>query len=370
MGFKTALRDTAYGRDRDDRTDAKWAHPELAEWWRYGIASVIGDYCNEDIPLEERRRMLAERTENTIAYYQERGYFPFEGRDSKPASDGYGVLREYHAKGCPEASDDDVRLWVLEPNEKSDTPRPVLLYIMYGAMFTHHPGIYTDIMRWGARFNCVVVVPDYRTPFDAKYPGQINDIHAAYLWMLENAEMLGIDPDNVTLFGESTGSHFALCTAFRLKRYGITPRGCVVNDAMVDDRNFFESSKIIREKCDSARMHAMYLAYVGADNVASPYLGPEAFANHATVEECKGLCPIFLNIGESDQERDATMDFARKLYEARVPCSLHVWEGSAHASMLFARKNPTAQAFWDNLFNDIRCCMTYDMRRPWAWDKE
>ena len=23
---------------------------------------------------------------------------------------------------------------------------------------------------------------------------------------------------------------------------------------------------------------------------------------------------------------------------------------------------------WNTLFNDIRCCMTYDMRRPWAWE--
>ena len=370
MADDASIKDGACGCGADDRSDVRWAHPELAQWWEYGIASFIAGLCNEEIPLEERKRKLAERMERTIKGYQEKGYDPFTGTDSKPASNGYGVLREYHAKGCPEAPEDDVKLWVLEPAEKSDAPRPVLFYVMSGALFAHHPGVFTDILRWGARFNCVVVVPYYRTPLDAKYPSQINDIHATYLWMLEHAEELGIDPDNVTLFGESTGAHLALCTAFRLKRYGITPRGCVVNDAMVDDRTCFESSKIYKDKCNTFRTHAMYSAYVGEENIGSSSLGPEAFANRATVEECKGLCPMFINIGESDQDRDATMEFARKLYEARVPCSLHVWEGSAHATMLFARHTGMAQCFWDTLFNDIRCCMSYDMRRPWAWDSQ
>jgi len=113
----------------------------------------------------------------------------------------------------------------------------------------------------------------------------------------------------------------------------------------------------------------MFAAYVGWENTGTNYLGPEAFANHASVEECKGLCPIFLNVGESDQDRDATIDFAKKLYEARVPCSLHVWEGAAHATLYYARKTGMAKRFWDNLYGDIQNCMAYDMRRPWAWDK-
>ena len=367
MGFQTVMRDAAYGRDKDDRNDVRWAHPELVKYWVAGNGDVIGDLCDESVPVEERRKTLEAMVRGVVAANRERGYDPFEGRDFKEEGQNYGQLHEYHAKGCPEAPDDDVKLWALEPYERKEM-RPVIFYCMSGAMFTHHPGIFFDTLRWAKRFDCVMVIPNYRTPLDARYPGQINDIHAAYLWMLDNAEMLGIDPDNVTLFGESTGAHYALSTCFRLKRYGITPRGCVVNDAMVDDRNFYESSKIIKEPCDAGRAHMMHVAYVGKENVGSNYLGPEAYANHATVEECKGLCPMFINIGESDQDRDATMAFASKLYAARVPCSLHVWEGASHATLYYARKTPTSQIFWSTLFNDIRCCMTYDMRRPWAWE--
>ena len=73
--------------------------------------------------------------------------------------------------------------------------------------------------------------------------------------------------------------------------------------------------------------------------------------------------------GESDQDRDGTIEFAKKLYQAKVPCSLHVWEGAAHATLYYARKTPMAERFWTNLREDIKCCMNYDMRRPWAWEE-
>ena len=32
MPYAKNLKEAAYGRDLDDRSDVKWAHPELAKW--------------------------------------------------------------------------------------------------------------------------------------------------------------------------------------------------------------------------------------------------------------------------------------------------------------------------------------------------
>jgi acetyl esterase/lipase len=370
MPYKENIKEAAYGRDLDDRNDPKWSHPELLDWWVAGNADMIDMLCDDNVPLEKRKKRLEKLAVSTVDMYKNRGFDPFAGTDSKEAGSHYGHLETYQIKGCPEAPDDDCTVYAMITDEKSEKPLPVIFYVMGGAFFTHHPGLYNEILRWPKKFNCSIVIPDYSTPLDAQYPTQMNQLHAGYQWMLDNAEMLNIDPDNVVLFGESTGAHLALSLAFRLKRYGIIPRGCVVNDPMVDDRNFFESSKIIKNPCDATRAHVMFASYVGWENTGSNLLGPEAFANHATVDECKGLCPIFMNVGESDQDRDATIDFAKKLYEARVPCSLHIWAGAAHATLYYARKTGMALRFWNNLYGDLQNCMEYDMRRPWAWDIE
>lgn len=369
MPYAPNLKEAAYGRQLDDRNDVKWSHPELVDWWVAGNAEMIDMFCDENVPLEKRKKRLEKITKSSIEMFASK-FDIYTGWDKKADGNDYGHVEKFAIKGCPEAPDEDNTVYVLIPNDFKERENiPVIFYIMGGALFNHTPEICPEILRWSKKFNCAMVIPMYRTPLDGQYPDQINDIHAGYEWLMAHGAEYNFDTDNVTIAGESTGAHLALCTAFRLKRYGYAPRGCVVNDPMVDDRNFFESSKIIKDPCDSTRAHNMFATYVGWQNCGTNYLGPEAFANHATVDECKGLCPIFMNVGESDQDRDATMDFARKLYEARVPCSVHVWMGAAHATFWYARKTGMAERFWANFYGDLHDCMTYDMRRPWAWDE-
>ncbi len=361
-----------YGCGLDDRTDDKWAHPQLKNHWIAGNADFIEFLLDTEEPLEDRLKKIDKVNRSTIKFYEKTGYKPFEGQDDIKGGTGYGVLKEFTCKGCPEDPDIETRVFVVEPNEKKDELRPVLFYVMGGGYFQHLPGIYPEILGWAKKFDCVVVTAEYSNMLVGRYPKMINEQHAAYCWMLEHVKEFGGDPDNVVLTGESGGAQFALNLAFRLKRHGIIPRGVVVSDPLTDDRAQFESSKIVKLPAYHGRLHAMWSWYYGPENTASPYLGPEAFANHATVEQCKGLPPIVINIGESDMDRDATMEFVSKLYAARVPTSLHVWEGVAHGSLWFTQENENrmAKRFWDNFFGDIQDHFEFDMRRPWAWDAE
>ena len=372
MPFKRNLKEAAYGRNLDSRQPMEWSHPELTKWWVAGNADSIDMLCDESIPLEKRLKRQQKFRDAAAEMYAAKPYDPFNGIDWKAKDeDGnfikYAQMTKYDAPGCPEEAETHTNVYLTLPTEKPEGKLPVIYYVMGGALFTHDIRIFPEILRWARDFNCAVVAADYRSPLEGVYPAAINDLHAGYQWIVENADEYGLDADNITLFGESSGAHLALAMAFRLKRYGYKPRGVVANDPMVDDRNYWESNKLIKDPCDATRAHCMFATYVGWENCGSNLMGPEAFANHATVEECKYLCPIYLNVGESDQDRDATIEFATKLYKAKVPCSLHVWEGSAHATLYYARKTEMAKVFWANLNHDIECCMKYDMRRDEAW---
>ena len=375
MPNKKNLKESAYGRDLDSRQDVMWSHPELTKWWVAGNADMIDELCDDTVPLEKRKTRLAKLRESSAQMYETKPYKPFEGIDWKDKDPvPYSKLVKFEAKGCPEEPDTPTNVYITVPTEENYEKKPVLYYVMGGALFTHDIRIFPEVMRMAKQFNCIVVAADYRTPLDGKYPAQINDLHAGYQWIAEHADEFNMDADNVTLFGESSGAHLALSLAFRLKRYGYMPRGVVANDPMIDDRNMYESNKIIKDPCDATRAHIMFSAYVGWENTGTNYLGPEAFANHASVEECRYLCPIVINVGESDQDRDACLEFARKLYAAKVPTSLHVWEGAAHATLYYSKVknkkgevNNMAKRFWDNLYGDIEAFMKYDMRRTPEW---
>jgi acetyl esterase/lipase len=372
MPYKRNKKEAAYGRNLDSRQPAEWSHPELVKWWVAGNADSIDMLCDDSIPLEKRLKRQQKFKDAAAEMYANKPYDPFNGIDWKAKdTEGnfikYAIMTKYEARGCPEEPETPTNVYLTLPTTPIEGKIPVIYYVMGGALFTHDIRIFPEIMRWARDFNCAVVAADYRSPLEGVYPAAINDLHAGYQWISDHADEYNLDADNVTLFGESTGAHLALALAFRLKRYGFKPRGCVANDPMVDDRNYWESNKLIKDPCDATRAHAMFATYVGWENCGTNLLGPEAFANHATVEECKYLCPVYLNVGESDQDRDATMEFAGKLYAAKVPCSLHVWQGAAHATLYYARKTEMAKIFWDNLNHDIKCCMKYDMRRDEAW---
>lgn len=61
----------------------------------------------------------------------------------------------------------------------------------------------------------VGIAPDYRTKnrFDTSPLASVDDGRAAFAWVVEHAEELGIDPTRIVVGGNSAGGHVALWTA-------------------------------------------------------------------------------------------------------------------------------------------------------------
>lgn len=96
-----------------------------------------------------------------------------------------------------------------------DRPRPVMVWL-HGGGLTKGAGSDYDARRLAARGDVVVVTVNYRLGIFGffGYPGLensgafgIEDQQAALRWVRRNAAAFGGDPRNVTLFGESAGSH-------------------------------------------------------------------------------------------------------------------------------------------------------------------
>lgn len=342
----------------NDRYDGeKWAHPEIVseyEGMRNSNAQTTSVYFNMELPEETRREAAAKAYEGMKAYLSQMA-------SQNPNAPKPEVIM---APGCPEEPDTEVELNIYRPLSESKKPRPVLLCAPGGGMYMCSiSGIY---QKYAIDYNCVCIVPRYRTAFEAKYPGALNDLHAAYKYAIDNAEALNIDPDNIVLQGVSSGSHLILSLAYRLKRYGYSPRGCLANSTLVDNRPIYRSSNI-KTGWDARLQWYSSIQYLGVENVSSEN-NPEMYPIYVTVEDCIGLCPIFIHTEAEDEGTCAVRAYVDKLIQAGVYHELHIWGGTCHSALGMAGvmgDSDHARRYLALMDANIVDCMKYDLRRQW-----
>lgn len=63
---------------------------------------------------------------------------------------------------------------------------------------------------------------------------------------MEQGQEFGADTDNIVLHGISSGGHLATALPFRLKRYGFSTKGVVVDRPITDERQIYPSSQPVR----------------------------------------------------------------------------------------------------------------------------
>jgi acetyl esterase/lipase len=347
---------------QSDRNDLRWAHPGLKDYYYVDGRHTVNKFTNPDKTLEERRAKRDKMYADICAAHEM----------TEQAFAEFGETKEYMIPGCPEEPDTQVKVEVRFP-KKLRKKMPTIFYIAGGAFLLGTPWL-GPIEEYSQVFNAVVVAPWYRTGLDARYPGAMNDLHAAYQWMVDNAEELHVNPDKVVITGLSSGAALSLSLGFRLKRYGYKPRGIVAVDPICDERGNYLSHTYVNDALDDEQVQRFMMQYLGPENFGSNALGPEAMCGRATVEDCRGLAPVVIHGAENDVDRDASDEFIHKLYAAGTYAEYHVWGGCCHATLFNSQKDPEENPFRERfeavVNGNISDFLKYDMRREWLLDPE
>jgi acetyl esterase len=193
----------------------------------------------------------------------------------------------------------------------------------------------------GAR--CVVASVDYRLAPENAYPTPPEDCYAALCWLVDHADELGIDPDRVSVGGESAGANLAavLCLMAR-DRSGPAIRHQWLDVPAVD---LTMSQPSVRSVPDGHLLDLdgildFRLAYLGdLDRMTEPYASP------LLADDLSGLPPAWIMSCEFDKLRDDGIAYARALTEAGVPVASQVLAGHVHPSFAFTRLVPSAAAY-------------------------
>ncbi|MBL8231412.1 MAG: alpha/beta hydrolase, partial [Bryobacterales bacterium] len=211
-----------------------------------------------------------------------------------------------------------------------ETPCPALVYFHGGGWVLCNLDTHDVMCRAIAnRAGAAVISVDYRLAPEHPFPAAVNDCYEAACWVLENAARLGVDPDRVTIGGDSAGGNLATVVCIRARDEG-GPRfaGQVMVYPVTDLSNFdtpsyhefAEEHSLTRPLMEWFRGHYLPSAQDARNPYASPLLTPDL----------SGLPPALILTAECDPLRDEGERYAARLEESGVAVTLSRYAGMIH----------------------------------------
>ncbi|KZT57311.1 alpha/beta-hydrolase [Calocera cornea HHB12733] len=250
-----------------------------------------------------------------------------------------------------------VRTLVVRPPEGIEVKKGVVIYVIHpGGFIFGAPESEAPLLSTFAEAGYTSISPDYRLAPEHPYPAAHEDVWTVWDWLVGNSEsrsqfetsqaILGVDRNNIILFGTSAGSALATYLTFRLaeREEVVRPRLVILDSPHVDSRArpFPSMSPFWKPAVEnylwwsSAGCHNIARYLFGEDSSAAKDEGaPDGvFVNEYPSwkfqELAKNLPPFHLLICELDCIRDSALEFAGKLFTAGVRTDVVVVAGTPH----------------------------------------
>ena len=212
-----------------------------------------------------------------------------------------------------------------------------VLFLHGGGYVTGSPAIYRHFTwRIATAVRAHVVAVDYRLAPEHPFPAALNDVQAAYRWLLATMA----DPRRTAVMGDSAGGGLALALLLRLRDEGFDLPAAAIALSPWTDLALTGASLSLNAKSDpmlnaaEARLFAdCYLAGVDPRN---PYASP-LYGNAA------GLPPTLIQVGSDEILHDDAVRMAENLRAGGCGVEIEVWPRMPHGWHLFAPVLPEAR---------------------------
>ena len=225
-----------------------------------------------------------------------------------------------------EVTADGVAARLYRPNDRKDLGLLVFYHgggWVLGSMNTHD-----DVCRKLAlAMGHAVLSVDYRLAPEFAFPEPLNDCIVALRWAHANAAQLGIDATRIAVGGDSAGGNLAAVVAnlqpvplkFQMLIYPVT-------DATRSSQSYKDNGEGYRLTAAGMKWFCDHYVSGSIGTPTDPRVSP-LFADATTLASAP---PAIVITAEYDPLRDEGEQYAHRLIEAGVACSLTRYYGQVH----------------------------------------
>jgi monoterpene epsilon-lactone hydrolase len=226
-------------------------------------------------------------------------------------------------------------MWAVPKGASADR---VLLCIhgggfVSGSIYTHRKMFGHLAKAAGAR----ALLVGYRLlPQGGKYPVPVDEVTAAYRWLLEQ----GISGAHVAFTGDSVGGWLAIAVQLRARALGLPPPGAAMLISPVSDL------EVNGESYDTNRESDPLFRREFVRGLMAGFLGetgdPRDPLANLLCADLAGLGPVYIQVGADESLLDDARQLDSRARAAGVETRLDVFPGMLHTFQMTAGRAPEA----------------------------
>lgn len=229
--------------------------------------------------------------------------------------------------------DYEVPVRVYLPREINDDELPVMLFFHGGGWVTESIDNYERICaRMALATNHIVVSVGYRLAPEYRFPVGLEDCYAVARALYKGEFIPGIDPDRITLIGDSAGGNLAAALSLLARDRGefLPKRQILIYPAVYCDYTDATPFESVRENgqdylLTSGKMRDYIDLYAAApEDRMNKYFAPLRETDYSNQP-----CTLILT-AEYDPLRDEGEEYGRKLEEAGNQVEIHRIKDALH----------------------------------------
>ena len=219
---------------------------------------------------------------------------------------------------------------------------PCLVYLHGGAfVLKASPFLKTLVNAYVLETPCKVVYVDYRLAPKHAFPVGVEDCYAAFEWVHQHADELGIDDKRIAIGGDSAGGNLSVAVnLMALDRNSPTACFQLLIYPVTDARQKTESIKQFFDtplwnSKQTEKMWKLYLKDGMEDN--------RAYASPMEADTLEHMPATYLEVAEFDCLRDEGIAFAEALLKSGVQVELNKTIGTVHGFEIAEKSELTQQ---------------------------
>ena len=186
---------------------------------------------------------------------------------------------------------------------------------------------------------CRALLVNYGLAPENPHPGPLNDMVAAYEWLLSDK---GIKPENIVMVGDSAGGNLSITMIARALEQGLPSPAASVpispwagwdTSGETYETNADKDALVSRDTTNT--MGSMWIGENGdpKDPMANPLY-----------TDYTGVPPIYIQVGADETVLDDSYRIAARAKQAGVDVKLDVYPGMQHVFQMLAGEAPEADA--------------------------